>query len=65
LATVLDKFILARRVPIIEGWIALGFNMTITLLVSLLLTFYLGLSSKQRSKIIQRVRIVLAFTKDN
>ena len=64
LATFIDIFIMTKGYSSIGGWIQLSLYVGISLLGALILSFYIGLSSQQRFNIIQRVRIVLTFTKD-
>jgi len=63
IATIFDSYIIAKNL-LAFGWIHLVIYGGITLLGAFIIAFYLGLSSKQRKNIIQRVRIVLNFTKD-
>jgi len=64
-ATYIDSLFLANGKPAIGGWFILAFYVTITLLGTVILAFYLGLSSSQRKNIIQRMRIVLTFSKNS
>jgi O-antigen/teichoic acid export membrane protein len=64
LATLFDRYIVVKGFSGIGGWIQLSLYVSITLLGAMILTFYIGLTSQQRNNILQRVRIVLNFSKD-
>ncbi len=46
----------------LRGWIAFALACGVTFLVSLALTFFLGLSNAQRNQIVKRIRIVAGLT---
>ena len=64
LATCFDSYILATNFVHVSGWFNLGLYISITFIVALALAFYVGLNSRQRVTIIQRVRIVLTIARE-
>jgi len=62
-ATLFDHFVITRGSSIIAGWIHLILFVGITLLGVLILSFYLGLNSRQRRNIFERVKILLSSVK--
>jgi O-antigen/teichoic acid export membrane protein len=63
-ATLFDHFVITKGSFIIGGWIRLILFVGATLLAVLILSFYLGLNSRQRKNIFQRLQIVLKFKMD-
>lgn len=59
-AVALDKFIPVSPGEGIKGWLMFVFSASITGILMLLLSFYLGLSDDQRRKMIDRIRTVMA-----
>jgi O-antigen/teichoic acid export membrane protein len=61
LATVGDSYLLRLAFHGLKGWIFLAISVSISTLGTFIFAFYLGLTSKQRNNIFQRLRIVLKF----
>lgn len=57
-AIFLDNFFSLNTVYSVTGWIDLGFRITVSSCIYLILAFLLGLSEKQRQNIIRRVKAV-------
>jgi O-antigen/teichoic acid export membrane protein len=62
-ATLFDHFVITKGSSVIAGWIHLILFVGITLLGVFILSFYLGLNSRQRGNLFERVKILLSSVK--
>jgi O-antigen/teichoic acid export membrane protein len=63
-ATMFDRFVITKGSFIVEGWIRLILFAGVSLLGVLISSFYLGLNSRQRRNLFQRLQIVMKFRMD-